>query len=441
MQDFYRLISKSYQGYYDANPTENVTPLEELFPKVELWLKDKDLAIEAHDFKCSGFGDACNEVCCFWSVLNDGNVRIDLLQRLIETKHIDLEDENFQRRILNAFYHALSNAGYNPGTPMPGNIRIMIDFFFDLVESNEGLIERARTFKVDDYEASLFHAPFYNCDMETRPIYIDRLIKMGVNLMFTKPGQQERNEALILMLDRTLVGQSPLYLAALDSVEMLKKFVSLPGFNQHLLSYDVESLGDLENRSYAYMPFLMCILFRMREWKEVKSMREVCESLKFLLSLNLIDINIPVLYSTGKKHNITDFFHYYEFLYEGSPYSELFSLVTLPPPIDPLFENFDPKERCLWRSRRREMSPYEILFAKYKYTKDPTKFPLIRQELEALTEVGIQFTEEDTTSDWRYVPIVEEFLDRELVVFKRNQSLSFQTDNFTRLAEDDHLNE
>jgi hypothetical protein len=94
--------------------------------------------------------------------------------------------------------------------------------------------------------------------------------------------------------------------------------------------------------------------------------------------------------------------------------------VTLPPPIDPLFENFDPKERCLWRSRRREMSPYEILFAKYKYTKDPTKFPLIRQELEALTEVGIQFTEEDTTSDWRYVPIVEEFLDRELVVFKRN---------------------
>lgn len=424
MDHLLKLVADYHYDYYDHRK-KNDMPLSEIIVELENLLK----TISLNDVHVSGCICGCRVRNTFWDKVSYASVRQDVLQWLIDQKHIDLTNVDMQNKMLKTFCDLLSKSGVCNTPDMPEEIHSMTLFFFGLFEKYPSFLERAKTFRTDDYGVSLLHATFYGHDPERKKEYVNKLIDLGITLMLTNPYYEDDElRDQISKCGLKNIGQSPIYLAALEDNDILKRLLQMPNSENHLLSYDSNYLS---NSNHVFLPIVPYLLIRMATWKQQNYIQEVAVNIKILLEDGRVDLSLPICYGhTDVIHNITDILHYYGYYYPGSPIMQVF--VNLPPQTDPEFKNFC--DDCRVKAWKNKNSPYAILFSKYRYTKDPSQYPIIREELENLLASNHYFTEDDEDSDWRNVPIVNDFIVREVARYRERQRLNRNTEMSTRLA-------
>ncbi len=427
MDELLKLVCDYQYGYGDER-RKNDRPLSEIIVELEKLFKVVSLN-DVHTSRCIC---GCKVKSTFWERVSYASVRIDILQWLIEQKHIDLETNlDMQNRMLRTFCDLLNKSGACNTPEMPEELHNMTMFFFDLLTKYPSFLERAKIYRTEDYGVSLLHAVFYGYDYERKKVYANRLIDIGITLMLTNAYYEDdelRDQIAKCQLNN--VGQSPIYLAALEDPVILKRMLQMPNADVHLLSYDSYYLS---TSNHGFFPIIPRLLVNMSTWKQQKYIQEVADCIKILLEDGRVDLTLPICYGKSDAiHNITDILHYYGFCYPDSPVMQVFSDlgIELPPQLDIDFKNFCDDDRM--KSWKGKESPYDVFFGKYRYTKDPTQFPCIRAELEEMLASGINFTEDDEDNDWRNVPIVNEFIVREVANARERARMNMITDMRTR---------
>jgi len=342
----------------------------------------------------------------FWENVTYGCVKISVLKYLIEKKYIDFANVSMRRKLLETFADLLNKSGCENVKGQSARIHATTEFFFKILSEN--MLEEMRSYRGSSYGESLIHSAFYGHHFERKKGYVNRLIDLGVNLCLTRNppvGDENHSEDLAKQIWRVvnagyissenLVGQSPIYLAALEGLpEILKRLLALSGADLHLKSYDYHwydteySSEDRASR-YSIRPIVAQVLAGWAAGtKDVEYLKDTAECIRLLIKAGA-DPMLPILYPTEvfEQLNISDFLEYFGYVYPGSPVAEVFVElnIKLPGRLDPGDVQFKMmKERKDSRSKfRSEMEPYELVFEKYKYVKDPSKTLHLIAELKA----------------------------------------------------------
>jgi hypothetical protein len=226
-----------------------------------------------------------------------------------------------------------------------------------------------------------------------------------------------KNDNAILQLDKILVntclkeeyvGQSPIYLVALDLFEeLIDKMLKMDKANFHLktyyVGYDCGKINDEER--YVFSPIILGLLRYHSYEKDQNFLLNFAKIIKKLI-INGYDINLPAYYgNTNLQHNITDYLHYYGYVYPDSPVLKVF-LDLLPKQLDPNFENFRERGISVYESK------YDIVIKKYKYLKDPNKYYLIFNELEDLLNKGVLENDLQIDDHFSNIPGLNDLVNR-----------------------------
>jgi len=408
MDTFLKLVRRVNYDNRTDEENKNETPLTDLIPMMENLLKE----ISIDDVHISNCICGCAGQTGFWRVIGYGNIRLDVFQWLIN-KYLDLDDVNVCKKILESFCEVLSMSGVINTPDMPERVHETTMFLFDLIQNTPTMLELCKTFQTEMYGSSLIHGAFYGHDADRRRQYINMLLDMGVQLMITRPWEDDTLTEAIKKVGLKEAGQSPLWHACIQGEpEILSRMLTMENAEEHLNSYhDIHH--DFWTKNVTFAPLLMNVLHFMNEWKSEKYIRESAECIKLILNDKRTNLNLLSINSENNcQHNITDFLMYYEFFYQGSPIQEIFEGVELPECVDPSFSNFSKKDRYRHYNSRQTPTPYQELFAKYVFTKDPTKFPILLEELEKLHKSGVIFGGLDDPNTWHAVPYIQDFIKK-----------------------------
>lgn len=206
MDEILKLVRICNYGYGDER-FENDLPLLKITKKLRKLLKSTSIN-DKHESNCIC---GCVTTSTFWDSLAYGSIRHDVLQWLINEKYIDIDD-NFdsQTNMLFSFGKLLENSGGCNRPDMPDNIHRATLFCFDLLDKHPKLLDRARSYRTDDYGISLIHSAFYGfAESQVISDYVNKMIDLGFNFMLTNAYyEQDEIKDQVEHLGLKFVGQS-----------------------------------------------------------------------------------------------------------------------------------------------------------------------------------------------------------------------------------------
>ena len=407
IEEFLRIVSyhSDQNGDFQIrdhllNPDEIIS--DTLAKRIDNILSKIDLNA-THESICNMPDCRCEETDSLWRNIEFGCVKICAIKYLIEKKYIDFANEFTRRQLLITFAHLLEHSGVENNKGMSDRIHITTEYFFKILSEN--MLDDIRTYRDSCYGQSLIHYAFYGYDLNRMKIYINRLIDLGVNLYLThNPPADDSNFCQHLtnqinmiinfgyITSENLIGQSPITLAASNGfVDILKKLVAIPGADQHLKSYYAHYYEtDLSKESrpayYSFRPIIASVLAGDAcLTKDVQYLNEVAECIRILIDSGA-DPLLPIWYPAEEFQvlNISDFLAHFEYIYPESPVLNAFENVALPNRLDPTGAAFKMMldRRNSFRNNQIEYQPYENVFKKYLYVKNPAFHQNLIEELE-----------------------------------------------------------
>lgn len=455
IEDFLRIVSYRSDQNGDFQNRDYLLNADEIISdtlakKIDNILSKINLDV-THESVCNMPHCRHKENDSFWRNIEFGCVKICVIKYLIEKKYIDFTNEFTRRKLLVTFSHLLEHSGVENSKGMSDRIHITTEYFFKILSEN--MLDDVRTFRDNCYGQSLLHYAFYGYDINRMKIYINRLIDLGVNLYLTHNppvndsdlSQHLTNQINVIInsgyvMSENLIGQSPIALAASDGfVDILKRLIAIPGADQHLKSYyahyyETDYSKESKPAYYSFRPIIASVLAGDAcLTKDVQYLNEVAECIRVLIDAGA-DPLLPILYPMEEFQilNISDFLAHFEYIYPESPVFNAFENITLPNRLDPNGIAFDMMldRQNSFKKNQIECQPYENVFKKYLYVKNPAFHQNLIEELESSIPTLHEFNKSQheqmfaisadryqcdlmyAAKGWRYIPEVNSLIKR-----------------------------
>ena len=358
--------------------------------------------VSLNDFHIASCVCGCGVKDTFWNCIEYASIRLDILRYLFESKVIDLENPKQRQNILGIFAKVLANSGVENTDGMSARIHEVTLFFFELFAP---YLDDVRSY-VGTYNESLVHSAFYGHHHDRKVEYVTRLLDIGCIPHLTQCNRDDDTRGSDTILNFVAqnsnlfgssheIGQSVIYLAACGEFSsLLERIVAkdsplraqLNSYNSFSeIKWEKHRLGSDGSERYMFTPIVLHLLSHFSDSKKPEWFESLANDIKILIKSGY-DITLPVYYfdikgisqGHGKSHNITDFLNHYKYKYPGSPVMKLFEELGIQLP-----EPSDPNEELFWDDRAgRYDDKFEKVLKKHKYTKDPSKFQEIIDELE-----------------------------------------------------------
>lgn len=249
------------------------------------------------------------------------NIRVDVLEYLIERNHFDLANDKIRNRIFEKFCKLLSSVGAINIDGMDKRIDRLIDFMFHWFEK----FNPVDLLLYHEDGITTFHCAFYGHVTEKCNSNVKKLLDM-----------HDRHLAEEIITPRFSKGssfkvcQNLLFLSAINGEkELVKRFLEK--------GVPTDTYYDQFNPD-RFEPLIASIIHSIRNIdtkadEDIQYLTSVTECIKILIDAKT-DLHPLIVFKDGRVLSLGDYYSWYSGKYPDSPVTEYLSTVEIPDPLN-----------------------------------------------------------------------------------------------------------